>query len=88
MDKQIGDGMPRGRTGVSSPLGKLTADVRIKVDEETRDELDRLAVDAGMGLSEFIRELLMIRVHGRDRVARLHKARLALVAGVGMEEGD
>ncbi|WP_045454300.1 hypothetical protein [Caballeronia cordobensis] len=88
MDKRIGDGMARGRTGFSSPLGKLTAEVRTKVDEDTRDELERIATDAGMGISEFVRELVLIRVYGRDHVARLHRARLSLVAGVGMEEVD
>lgn len=41
-----------------------------------------------MGLSEFLRELVMIRVYGRDHVARLHRARLALVAGISPDEGE
>jgi hypothetical protein len=71
----------------SSALGKLTAEVKVRVDDDTKDELDRLANDAGMGLSEFLRELMMIRVYGQDQVVRLHRARLALVAGSGPEEG-
>jgi hypothetical protein len=76
--------MPRAR---SNGLGKLTAEVKVRLDDETREELDRIAYDAGMGLSEFLRELVLIRVYGRDHVARLHKTRLSLVAGVGPDEG-
>lgn len=77
--------MARGRT--SGTLGKLTAEIKVRVDDETKDELDRLAFDAGMGLAEFLRELLMIRIYGRDHVARLHRSRLAMVAGIGPDEG-
>lgn len=72
----------------SSTLGKLTAEVKARVDDDTKDELDRLACEAGMGVSEFLRELVMIRVYGRDHVARLHRARLAMVAGIGPDEGE
>ncbi|MEZ7524034.1 ribbon-helix-helix protein, CopG family [Burkholderia vietnamiensis] len=85
-DKHIGDGMARPRS--SSALGKLTADIKTRVDDDTRDELDRLACEAGMGLSEFLRELVMVRVYGRDHVVRLHRTRLAMVAGIGPEEGE
>jgi hypothetical protein len=78
--------MARGR--ISNALGKLTAEVKARVDEDTKDELDRLASDAGMGLSEFVRELLFIRVYGREHVARLHRARMVMVAGIGPDEGD
>lgn len=76
--------MTRGRT--SGTLGKLTAEIKARVDDATKDELDRLAFDAGMGLSEFLRELVMIRVYGRDHVARLHRARLSMVAGISPDE--
>ena len=85
-DKHIGDGMARGR--ISNALGKLTAEVKARIDDDTKDELDRLAFEAGMGVSEFVRELLMIRVYGRDHVARLHRARMVMVAGIGPDEGE
>jgi Ribbon-helix-helix protein, copG family len=85
-DNQIGKGMALGRR--TTTLGKLTAEVKVRVDEDTKDELDRLAYEAGMGTSEFIRELMMIRVYGREHVARLYKTRMFMVAGMGPEEGD
>jgi hypothetical protein len=83
-DRRIGDGM--ARIGSSNAVGKLTEDIRAKVDVETKEELERLAFDAGMNTSEFLREMVMIRVYGREHVARLHKARLDVVAGKGQNE--
>ncbi|WP_196484726.1 ribbon-helix-helix protein, CopG family [Burkholderia stagnalis] len=58
------------------------------MDAETKDELERLACDAGMSLAEFLRELVMIRAYGQDHVCRLHRARLAAVAGTSPERED
>ena len=78
--------MARGRTG---PFGQLTAEIpKIRIDDSTKDELERLANDAGLGLSEMIREMLMVRVWGREHVVRLHRQRLAVVAGVDTDESD
>ncbi|MFD1558322.1 CopG family transcriptional regulator [Paraburkholderia silviterrae] len=78
--------MARGRTG---PFGQLTAEVpKIRIDDATKEELERLANEAGLGLSEMIREMLMVRVWGREHVVRLHRQRLAVVAGVPPDEAD
>ncbi|WP_213308247.1 hypothetical protein [Paraburkholderia sacchari] len=74
-----------GRTNTRTP-GKLTAEIKVRVDENTRDELERLASDASMDLAQFLRELVMIRVYGRDHIARLHRTKLDMVAGIGDEE--
>jgi hypothetical protein len=84
-NKRIGNDMALRRTAL---LGKLTAEVKVRVDEETKEELDRLANEAGMGLTEFVRELLMVRAYGHDHVCRLHKRRLEMVAGVKLDEGQ
>lgn len=63
----------------------------MRVPEDTKDVLERQARDAGMGLTEFLREVLLIRAHGIDMVRSLYDARLALVAGIGREsdrDGD
>lgn len=71
------------RTGSTSPLGKLSAEIKVRVPEDTRDVLERQAREAGLGLSEFLRELLLIRAHGIDMVRSLYDTRLAMVAGTG-----
>ena len=82
------DGQPMAsRSLSSSPLGKLTAEVKgFKVDEDTHDELARLSREAGYGsVQEFVRALVMIRVHGVDTLAKLHADRLKVVAGKSTE---
>ena len=70
------------RSGVSSPLGKLTEQIpAIRVSGETKDILERDASRAGMALNEFVRELLDIRAHGLEAVHRMHDARLQVVSG-------
>lgn len=71
------------RSGTTGPMGKLSAQISaFRVPEETRDELERQARDAGLGLSEYIREVLMIRAHGLDMVRSLYDRRLRMVAGM------
>jgi hypothetical protein len=70
----------------SRSLGKLTSEIKVRIDDDTRDELDRLAADAGMDLCHFIRVLVLIRVYGRDHIARLEERRLSVVAGIGRDE--
>lgn len=71
----------------SRSLGKLTSEFKVRIDDDTRDELDRLAASAGMDLSQFIRELVLIRVYGRRHIERLQERRLAMVAGIS-DDGD
>lgn len=71
------------RSGATSPFGKLTAKIsEFRVSEDTHDELERQAREAGLGLSEYVREVLMIRAHGVDMVRSLYERRLRLVAGM------
>lgn len=77
------------RSGRSNPLGKMTAEIpKFRVPEETHEALEREARLAGLSLTEFIRELLMIRAHGEEEVASLYARRLAVVAGKGRERGE
>lgn len=71
----------------SSPLGKLTAEVKsFRIPEATHEALERMSHDAGFGsVQEFVRELVMVRVHGFDTLAKLHADRLRVVAGTSRE---
>lgn len=77
--------MARART---RSIGKLTSEIKVRIDDDTRDELDRLAADAGIDLSQFLRELVLIRVYGRRHMEKLHERRIAMVAGIDSDEGD
>jgi len=78
-----------GRTGISSPLGGMTAEIpKIKLPEETKEILDREARKAGMNTTEFCRYLLMVRAHGVAMMLTLEEKRLKVVAGIGEEEGE
>lgn len=77
------------RSGSTHPLGKLSAQIgAVRISEETHEELERQARDAGLGLSEYVREVLMIRAHGIDMVRSLYERRLRLVAGMCNERQD
>jgi len=74
------------RTGHSNPLGKFTAEVKgFKLPEVTHEGAERLAHEAGMSLQEWVRELVMVRVHGVDMLATVHAKRLQFIAGMERE---
>lgn len=82
--------MPKlARNGSSSSFGKLTAKIpSINIDDDTNEEALRLARQADMSLSEWVRTLIQVRVHGVDHVARMNEDRLRVVAGIGRETSD
>lgn len=70
------------RNGSTHPLGKLSAKIsEFRVSEVTHEELERQARAAGLNLTEYVREVLMIRAHGVDMVRKLYEHRLCLVSG-------
>lgn len=77
------------RTGETSPFGKYTAEFpKWKGPEETFEEANRLAREAGLSLAEWLRTLVMVRVHGFESVQRMHADRLRVVAGIGEKDGS
>jgi len=74
------------RSGATSPLGKLTSEIpKIKIADATFDALQIEARKAGLSVSEFVRELVVVRVHGLSHALSFHEARLKAVAGIGVE---
>jgi hypothetical protein len=75
------------RSGTSSGMGKLTAEVRAWVPEATSEALRALAAQAGVTRSEFVRDLLMDWVHGPGRltVMRLRRPGDPCSAGIAPE---
>lgn len=77
------------RPSHTHPLGSMTAEFpKFKGPEDTHVMATRLARDAGMTLAEWLRTLVMIRVHGVDMIARLESDRLRVVAGMGEKRGS
>lgn len=66
-------------------MGKLTAEVRAWVPEATSEALAALATQAGVTRSEYVRDLLMVWVHGRLTVMRLRQAVDPCSAGIAPE---
>ena len=73
------------RTGHSGIFGKLNRELKIRIDDETGDVLDRPARDAGMSTTEFVRDVLMVRAHGVGRIQSMYEARMKAVSGTGTE---
>lgn len=72
-----------------NPFGKLTAEIpKLKVPELTHEILEREAHSVGLSLSEFCRELLILRAHGLAEVIKVTSDRLAVVARSGGNEGE
>jgi hypothetical protein len=70
------------RSPSSDAFGKLIADIPpIRIDPETLMELHRMAAASGYPLSEFVREVLRVKVWGFDHVANVRNQRLERAFG-------
>jgi len=72
----------------SNPFGKNTAEIKSLVDEDTRDALVALAFASGMTVSEYLRNLLLIHVHGSATMLRLAHQRGSGMAGIVRAAGE
>lgn len=73
-------------TGLPSSLGKSTADLKCKVPDSVKDDFLRLARACDMSESELLREVVLLRLYGRDFIERMQLKRIAMVAGMGPDE--
>ena len=71
------------RPAQTSPFGKCTEQLKVWVDEETRDALAALAYLQGMSVSEYLRHQIFAHVYGYRTLMRLHQQRLGARAGMG-----
>lgn len=58
---------------------------KVRVHDDTLEAATKQAREAGMSLSEWVRTVIEIRVHGLETVSELHIQRLKSVAGMGKE---
>lgn len=75
------------RSGTSCPFGKLRTEVKTKVDDDTADMVAKEARNAGMTVSEWLRDLVLLRVRGEDYLRSVYERRVAAVLGKGPERG-
>ncbi len=61
------------RPAHSNGFGKCDAELRIAIDETTKDALIALAVLSDVPVAEYIRGVLHIHVHGHLAVVRAHR---------------
>ena len=72
-------------TGLPSYLGKATAELSTKVPEVVADDLKRFCSARGKTVSEVMRDLLMVRLYGYEKVKRMQEEDLQFVAGMTPE---
>ena len=80
------DDLHFSRSGTSH-FGKLTTEVKTRLSEDEKADLMRASHIVGMSESEFVREIIRIRLYGLDHVQRIAAARLEAVAGKGPRQG-
>ncbi|HEY9028796.1 MAG TPA: hypothetical protein VIP05_31190 [Burkholderiaceae bacterium] len=72
-------------TGLPASMGKATCAVKTLVPDEVNDDLVRVAREHGMTVSDFLRNLILVRLYGFDMVASMQRRSLEMVAGIGTE---
>lgn len=66
--------------------GKRTETVKTSVTLDTRQDIDRRAHELGVSASQYVHEVLLIHLYGRDAVLSIHAERLDAIAGGGPKE--
>ena len=74
-------------TGLPARMGKATAEVKTKLPEEVKLAFGQLAHSCGLTESELLRDMVILRLFGREAVLRMQQDRLRLVAGSETERG-
>ena len=80
------DDLHFSRSGTSH-FGKLNSEVKTRLSEDEKADLMRASHLVGMSESEFVREIIRIRLYGLEHVQRIAAERLEAVAGKGARQG-
>lgn len=77
------------RSANSDIFGKLDAELPpVRVNADTLADVHRAASDAGMGVTEFVRTLLYVRVYGIEHVLSLKESRIRRAMGNAEQMGS
>ena len=71
--------------GLPPSMGKATCTLKTLVPDCVNDEVVRLARESGLTVSDFLRDMVMVRVYGVEQVSSMQRRRLELAAGIGTE---
>lgn len=71
--------------GLPPSMGKATCTLKTLVPDCVSDEVTRLARESGLTVSDFLRDMVMVRVYGVEQVNSMQRRRLELAAGIGTE---
>ena len=71
-----------------SIFGKCTEEIKTHVTFDTKLEFSRLAHDANMKESEYLRCIINLHVHGEQEILRLQEEQLKKVAKSGPNEAQ
>lgn len=74
-------------TGLFAGAGNADAVIKFRMSFEESDELRVLARSEGMTVSEYLRVLVKLRLHGEKKVLSMAANQLQRVAGNGTEKG-
>lgn len=71
--------------GLPASMGKASSVLKTAVPDCVADEVMRLARESGLTVSDFLRDMVLVRVYGVDQVSSMQRRRLELAAGIGTE---
>lgn len=77
--------LPAESRGASGHFGKLNAEIKLRIDDDTKDLLEKKANRLGLTLGEYLRERCYVDVYGIDHMRKVAAARIDMVAGIGDE---
>jgi hypothetical protein len=72
-------------TGLPPWMGKSTATVKTLVPDVVAEDLTRIARESGLSVSDFVRDMILVRLYGVDMVVTMRRRSLELAAGIGTE---
>lgn len=77
------------RTASADIFGKLDSELPpIRINGDVLEAAHRVAHDSGMGITEFVRTLLYVRVYGLEHVLSLKEDRIRRATGNAEQAGS
>jgi hypothetical protein len=82
-DNERADDSPSFARGISSSIGKCVDDIKVWLPVDIAAELKQLAASDGATASEFLRDMVMLKLRGRTWGELQAESRRAAILGTG-----